>query len=113
VLALNSDPIFHLGPVAVPSMIFYLACNAASNLICISAVYRLTSECLSLTVTLVVTLKKFLSLLFSIWYFDNPFTLVHWLGTAMVFAGTLLFSDVPGMIRQQREEAVKSSKKTE
>merc|ERR1711928_218555 len=31
-----------------------------------------------------------LSLLFSIWYFSNPFTTLHWLGTALVFGGTLV-----------------------
>ena len=87
--------------------LFYLGCNTATQFICISAVYRLTSECVSLTVTLVVTLRKFLSLLFSIWYFDNPFTLLHWLGTVMVFSGTLLFSDIPGMMRKNRLEAAK------
>jgi len=107
IVALNSEPLFSIGSITVPSMIFYLVCNTATQFICISAVYRLTSECASLTVTLVVTLRKFLSLLFSIWFFDNPFTFVHWIGTAMVFAGTLLFSDIPGMIRKNRVEAAK------
>jgi len=107
IVALNSEPLFSIGSITVPSMIFYLVCNTATQFICISAVYRLTSECASLTVTLVVTLRKFLSLLFSIWFFDNPFTFVHWIGTAMVFAGTLLFSDIPGMIKKNRVEAAK------
>ena len=107
IVAFNSEPLFSIGSITMPSMIFYLVCNTATQFICISAVYRLTSECASLTVTLVVTLRKFLSLLFSIWYFDNPFTFVHWIGTAMVFAGTLLFSDIPGMIRKNRVEASK------
>jgi len=107
IAAFTSEPLFSIGSIPIPSMIFYLVCNTATQFICISAVYRLTSECASLTVTLVVTLRKFLSLLFSIWYFDNPFTMVHWIGTAMVFAGTLLFSDIPGMIRKNRVEASK------
>jgi len=61
---------------------------------CIRAVFVLTTECSSLTVTLIVTLRKFLSLLISIAYFNNAFTVTHWLGTALVFAGTLLFADV-------------------
>ncbi len=109
--AVNSPPLFSIGPFPVPSMLFYLACNTATQFICISAVYRLTSECYSLTVTLVVTLRKFLSLLFSIWYFQNPFTLVHWAGTVLVFSGTLLFSDIPGMMRQRREAAAKDATK--
>ena len=61
---------------------------------CIKSVFILTTECTSLSVTLVVTLRKFLSLLISIAYFDNPFTVSHWFGTALIFIGTLLFADV-------------------
>ena len=56
--------------------------------------FILTTECASLTVTLVVTLRKFLSLIFSILYFQNPFTTWHWVGTAVVFLGTLLYTEV-------------------
>lgn len=56
--------------------------------------FILTTECTSLTVTLVVTLRKFLSLIFSILYFQNPFTPWHWVGTAVVFLGTLLYTEV-------------------
>ena len=52
----------------------------------------LTTECPSLVVTLVVTLRKFVSLLFSIFYFSNHFTVYHWAATAMVFSGTALFT---------------------
>ena len=111
VTALNSDPLVlpealeAATPFPLPSMLVYLALNVLTQYICISAVFVLTSECASLTVTLVVTLRKFISLLFSIWYFQNPFTPVHWVGTILVFSGTLLFSDVPGMIRKSMEES--------
>ncbi|KAI1710546.1 UAA transporter family domain-containing protein [Ditylenchus destructor] len=62
--------------------------------LCILFVYRLNSEVDSLTVTLVVTLRKFLSLIVSIIWFQNPFTWLHWIGAALVFGGTLVFSDV-------------------
>lgn len=62
--------------------------------VCIRGVFILTTECASLTVTLVVTLRKFLSLIFSIIYFQNPFTAWHWVGTAVVFMGTLLYTEV-------------------
>jgi len=89
----------------VPSMLLYLIGNIFTQYLCISAVFVLTTECASLTVTLVVTLRKFLSLLFSIWYFNNPFTTLHWLGTVLVFGGTLLFSDIPKLLRESREKA--------
>jgi UDP-xylose/UDP-N-acetylglucosamine transporter B4 len=50
------------------------------------------SEMDSLSVTLLVTLRKFFSLFVSIIYFGNVFTLQHWLGTALVFGGTLAYS---------------------
>uniref|UniRef100_A0A8D0EG54 Solute carrier family 35 member B4 n=1 Tax=Strix occidentalis caurina TaxID=311401 RepID=A0A8D0EG54_STROC len=62
--------------------------------VCIRGVFILTTECTSLTVTLVVTLRKFVSLIFSILYFRNPFTAWHWLGTAFVFVGTLMYTEV-------------------
>jgi len=86
----------------VPSMLLYLIGNIFTQYLCISAVFVLTTECASLTVTLVVTLRKFLSLLFSIWYFNNPFTTLHWLGTALVFGGTLLFSDIPKLLSREK-----------
>ncbi len=44
--------------------------------------------------TLVLTLRKFTSLMISILYFQNPFTPVHWLGTALVFVGTIMFTNI-------------------
>lgn len=107
-ICLNSAPfVLPFINLEVPSMLLYLLGNVITQYLCISSVFVLTTECASLTVTLVVTLRKFLSLLFSIWYFQNPFTLVHWFGTILVFGGTMLFSDIPGMVRAQREAAAK------
>ncbi|XP_061826389.2 UDP-xylose and UDP-N-acetylglucosamine transporter isoform X1 [Nerophis lumbriciformis] len=78
----------------VPVMWIYLLVNIITQYVCIRGVFILTTECASLTVTLVVTLRKFLSLIFSIVYFQNPFTPWHWLGTAVVFVGTLLYTEV-------------------
>uniref|UniRef100_H3AW58 Solute carrier family 35 member B4 n=1 Tax=Latimeria chalumnae TaxID=7897 RepID=H3AW58_LATCH len=62
--------------------------------VCIRGVFTLTTECTSLTVTLVVTLRKFVSLIISIIYFRNPFTAWHWFGMAVVFVGTLMYTEV-------------------
>lgn len=56
--------------------------------------FILTTECSALTVTLVVTLRKFVSLILSIVYFNNPFTLLHWFGATLVFVGTFIFTEV-------------------
>ncbi|XP_070687144.1 UDP-xylose and UDP-N-acetylglucosamine transporter [Pempheris klunzingeri] len=80
--------------VTVPILWIYLLMNVITQYVCIRGVFILTTECASLTVTLVVTLRKFLSLIFSILYFQNPFTTWHWVGTAVVFLGTLLYTEV-------------------
>ncbi|KAM8751247.1 UDP-xylose and UDP-N-acetylglucosamine transporter [Acanthopagrus schlegelii] len=80
--------------LTVPIMWVYLLVNVITQYVCIRGVFILTTECASLTVTLVVTLRKFLSLIFSILYFQNPFTAWHWVGTAVVFLGTLLYTEV-------------------
>lgn len=94
----DSLPFFVGIPVlsVLPKLWIYLIGNIVTQFLCVSSVFRLTSECSSLTVTLVLTLRKFMSLVFSIIYFQNPFTLYHWLGTILVFAGTLLFTGVIG-----------------
>ncbi|TWW75878.1 UDP-xylose and UDP-N-acetylglucosamine transporter [Takifugu flavidus] len=85
--------------LSVPIMWLYLLGNTITQYVCIRGVFILTTECTSLTVTLVVTLRKFLSLIFSILYFQNPFTTWHWVGTAVVFLGTLLYTEVWNSVR--------------
>ncbi|CAF0862832.1 unnamed protein product [Rotaria sp. Silwood1] len=80
--------------VGIPIMWAYLICNVLTQYFCIRSVFILTTECPSLIVTLVITLRKFISLLFSIIYFQNHFTLNHCIGTAAVFLGTFLFSNI-------------------
>ena len=72
----------------------YILGNCVTQYVCIRGVFILTTECPSLVVTLIITLRKFVSLLFSIFYFSNPFTVYHWVATAMVFLGTALFTGI-------------------
>jgi len=100
--------------LTVPVIWLYLLGNVLTQYICISSVYVLTTECSSLTVTLVVTLRKFVSLLFSIVYFSNPFTFYHWSGTLLVFIGTVIFTEIiPSVLRslEQRQRIEKSKKR--
>jgi len=61
-------------------------------MICVRGVYTLTSITTSVTVNLVLSIRKFLSLTFSVLYFHNPFTLNQTLGSLLVFLGTFLYS---------------------
>lgn len=78
---------------------------------CVSSVFTLTTECTSLTVTLILTLRKFYSLLFSIFYFSNPFTLYHWIGTVLVFVGTIIFTEVVPKVVKSVHDSIGSKKK--
>ena len=91
----------------IPLMVLHLAANISLQYVCIFSVFVLTTECTSLTASLVLTTRKFISLLFSIWYFNNSFTLLHWVGTALVFAGILLFSDIHGYVERRWRMRVK------
>ncbi|XP_073725109.1 UDP-xylose and UDP-N-acetylglucosamine transporter [Misgurnus anguillicaudatus] len=97
---------------SMPVMWFYLIMNVITQYVCIRGVFILTTECTSLTVTLVVTLRKFLSLIISILYFQNPFTAWHWVGTAVVFLGTLIYTEVWSSISTalKGEKVAKKSK---
>ncbi|XP_070160395.1 UDP-xylose and UDP-N-acetylglucosamine transporter [Polyergus mexicanus] len=109
--ALASEPqSLPLIGVHMPSLIIYLIGNVLTQYICISSVFVLTTECSSLTVTLVITLRKFLSLLFSIIYFKNPFTIYHWIGTILVFIGTVIFTEVIPKIMQNLQNVSKTKK---
>ncbi|XP_012231420.1 UDP-xylose and UDP-N-acetylglucosamine transporter isoform X2 [Linepithema humile] len=96
--------------ISIPSLIVYLIGNILTQYMCISSVFVLTTECSSLTVTLVITLRKFLSLLFSIIYFKNPFTIYHWIGTLLVFVGTIIFTEIVPKITQSIQHVPKAKK---
>lgn len=85
----NSPLLFDSVPVAWA----FFAGNLITQYICIRSVFILTTECPSLTVTLVVTLRKFFSLLISVVYFKSHWGIYHWVGTSLVFGGTLLYAE--------------------
>lgn len=107
-LVISQSELVSVAGFGVPVLWLHLIGNVITQYVCIRGVFILTTECSSLTVTLVVTLRKFVSLLFSIVYFQNPFTMLHWVGTVLVFGGTLVFTDIVGEVRQ----ALRSSKDT-
>lgn len=94
VMAFHSEPIFIFNFFQIPKSIIYLIGNVISQFVCISSVFVLTTQCSSLVVTLVLTLRKFISLIISVIYFKNVFTIYHWLGTVFVIVGTVIFTEL-------------------
>ena len=62
--------------------------------VCVSAVYVLTSTVDPLTVSMVLTVRKLVSLAVSVVVFGNTFTVYHVSGTLLVFVGAVAFSYV-------------------
>lgn len=80
----------------LPIMWTYAALNVVTQYCCIVGVYNLTPVADPLTVNVVLTVRKFLSLVLSIVAFNNTFTSAHWAGAVMVFGGALVYGVVPG-----------------
>ena len=74
------------------TMYFVLLLNTLTQYACIVGVFKMTGAAGSLAMTLTISLRKFVSLLLSIFFFRNPFTLRHWIATVLVFGGTLVYS---------------------
>jgi len=80
-----------VGDVAIPSLWLYMSINLLTQLVCILGVYMLTETAGTLTTTLTITIRKFVSLVLSILYFKNPFSSAHWTGSALVFLGGMVY----------------------
>lgn len=70
----------------------FLLMNVLTQYVCIAGVNRMTSVATSLTLNLVLNLRKFTSLIFSIIYFDNDFGFGAKMGSLLVFFGTLVYT---------------------
>lgn len=70
----------------------FLLMNMLTQYVCIAGVNRMTSVATSLTLNLVLNLRKFTSLIFSIIYFDNDFGFGAKMGSVLVFLGTLIYT---------------------
>ncbi|KAJ1643787.1 golgi uridine diphosphate-N- acetylglucosamine transporter [Coemansia asiatica] len=76
----------------VPWLWISLICNVLSQLVCVSGVHRLTSMSSSLTLNVVLNLRKLVSLVFSVLLFKNRITPGMLFGCALVFLGTFAYS---------------------
>eukprot|EP01126_Amoeba_proteus_P057583 TRINITY_DN7337_c0_g1_i7.p1 TRINITY_DN7337_c0_g1~~TRINITY_DN7337_c0_g1_i7.p1 ORF type:complete len:325 (-),score=40.68 TRINITY_DN7337_c0_g1_i7:248-1222(-) len=70
----------------------WVVLNCLTQYLCVKGVYLLFTYTSALSATLILTLRKFLSLLVSVLYFKSSFGSSHWLGACLVFCGCLLYS---------------------
>jgi solute carrier family 35 (UDP-xylose/UDP-N-acetylglucosamine transporter), member B4 len=79
-------------PIQIPKLWGFLLLNVMTQLVCIIGVAKLTSITSSVSVNLVLSVRKFLSLVLSILIFKNQFGGMNWIGAAFVFVGTLFYA---------------------
>lgn len=78
--------------IAVPSQVVYLATNIICQYACIRGVNLLAAVSSALTVTIVLNIRKLVSLLLSIWLFGNSLPIGTILGAVVVFGSGALYS---------------------
>ncbi|KHJ89267.1 UAA transporter family protein [Oesophagostomum dentatum] len=91
----RTEPLILMGyDLVLPTAWAYILGICVLQYICIKNVYRLTALTTSLNVTMVISLRKFVSLFVSFVAFGNPFNIFHFCGAFFVFVGSLMFSKV-------------------
>lgn len=85
-----------LDKIYIPNQIFYLIMNVLTQYACIRGVNLLAAASTALTVTIVLNIRKLLSLLLSIWLFGNQLATGTLIGACIVFFAGGLYSLDPG-----------------
>ncbi|KAM3078187.1 golgi uridine diphosphate-N-acetylglucosamine transporter [Clarireedia jacksonii] len=81
-----------LSSIHLPSQLVYLATNVLTQYACIRGVNLLAAASSALTVTIVLNVRKLVSLLLSIWLFGNRLSPGTMLGACLVFFAGGLYS---------------------
>lgn len=85
---------------------FLVALSIVSQFHCTNAVHSLATRENSVTVTFILTLRKFVSLIISSVVFKNNLTAMHVAGSVFVIVGTFIYFDC-FMSRQQKPVSMK------
>ncbi|KAJ2609369.1 golgi uridine diphosphate-N- acetylglucosamine transporter [Coemansia sp. RSA 1365] len=75
-----------------PALWYSLGVNVVSQLACASGVHQMTSMSTSLSLNVVLNLRKLISLILSVLLFRNPITPNMTLGCMLVFLGTFAYT---------------------
>ncbi len=81
-----------LDSIHIPSQLFYLTLNVLTQYACIRGVNLLAAASSALTVTIVLNIRKLVSLLLSIWLFGNRLAFGTLIGAIIVFFAGGLYS---------------------
>jgi solute carrier family 35 (UDP-xylose/UDP-N-acetylglucosamine transporter), member B4 len=85
-------PFIPVPGVMVPVQLIYLGINVLTQYACIRGVNLLAAASTALTVTIVLNIRKLVSLLLSIWLFGNSLAPGTLIGALIVFSAGALYS---------------------
>ncbi|OJD19779.1 hypothetical protein AJ78_00278 [Emergomyces pasteurianus Ep9510] len=85
----------------MPIKIVYLLLNGLTQYVCIRGVHLLSAKSSSLTVTVVLNIRKLMSLILSVYLFGNALTVGVLVGAMLVFAGGGLYGYEGARLRRQ------------
>lgn len=88
-LVLQSSPLTF---IPIPRQAVYLLVNALTQYFCVRGVNNLAAYCSALTVTIVLNIRKFVSLIISGVVFGSTLSNQALIGAALVFIGAFLYS---------------------
>lgn len=94
------------GGVSMTWMWFNVWGNLITQYVCIRGVYLLIATSGPVTTTMVLTVRKFLSLIVSIVFFGNVWTSAHWVGTLLVFGGAFIYGAGPQVLQKIKQKQV-------
>jgi solute carrier family 35 (UDP-xylose/UDP-N-acetylglucosamine transporter), member B4 len=96
----------------LPAVLPALLANALTQLLCVAGVNRLTTRVPALTVTLILVVRKAVSLVFSVMLFEGADVAwgMLWSGAFLVFAGTVVYTVSTAPIVKSEEKKNKNKK---
>lgn len=83
---------FEIFNYKIPKQIVYLSFNVLTQFFCVRGANMLAGNTTALTVSVVLLLRKFTSLLLSMWLFNNRLSATGSFGAFLVFFGAFLYS---------------------
>ncbi|KAH9157537.1 hypothetical protein AeRB84_000639 [Aphanomyces euteiches] len=78
-----------IGDSSIPVL---LVVNVVANYLCIRAVYYLAAAVSTVSLQVILTVRKACSVIFSVLYFGQAFSTGQWLGSSLIFGGVLLYA---------------------
>jgi UDP-xylose/UDP-N-acetylglucosamine transporter B4 len=90
--------------VPAPSRVVWLLLNCIANAVCLKGVFRTSSIVSPLALTIILSVRKFLSIIVSIVWFKNPWTALHSVAVVLIFGGAFAYSQAPEGVRDKAEK---------